>query len=92
MCQETKASEEKDKGEDKKDDKRNQTPPAGGRDFSQPQQANLITMRYLDQEDVHHTSALSSYELCNKAESEKGRLRRLTCTIEKKRREEGAQR
>ena len=41
-------------------------------------------MRYLDQEDVHHTSALSSYELCNKADSEKGRLRRLACRIERK--------
>ena len=41
-------------------------------------------MRYLDQEDVHHTSALSSYELCNEAETEKGRLRRLACNIERK--------
>ena len=83
VSEETKTSEEKDKGEDKKDDKRNQTPPVGG-DFSRPRQANLITVRYLDQEDVHHTSALSSYELCNKAESEKGRLRRLACRIERK--------
>ena len=36
VSEETKTSEEKDKGEDKKDDKRNQTPPAGGRDFSRP--------------------------------------------------------
>ena len=41
-------------------------------------------MRYLDQEDVHHTSALSSYELCNEADAEKGRLRRLACNIERK--------
>ena len=41
-------------------------------------------MQYLDQEDVHHTSALSSYELCNEAETEKGRLRRLICNIERK--------
>ena len=38
----------------------------------------------MDQEDVHHTSALSSYELCNEAETEKGRLRRLACNIERK--------
>ena len=82
---EEKKLEEKDKGEDKKEEKRNQTPPAGGRDFSRPRgQANLITVRYLDQEDVHHTSALSSYELCNEAEAEKGRLRRLACNIERK--------
>ena len=48
MSEETTANEEKDKGEDKKDDKRNQTPPVGGRDFSQPRQANLIMVRYLD--------------------------------------------
>ena len=84
MSEETK-TEEKDKGEDKKDEKRNQTPPAGGQDFSRPQgQANLIMVRYLDQEDVHHTSTLSSYELCNKADTEKGRLRRLACNIERK--------
>ena len=84
VSEETK-TEEKDKGEDKKDEKRNQTPPAGGQDFSRPRgQANLITVRYLDQEDVHHTSALSSYELCNEADAEKGRLRRLACNIERK--------
>ena len=36
VSEETK-TEEKDKGEDKKDEKRNQTPPAGGRDFSCPE-------------------------------------------------------
>ena len=81
---EEKKPEDKEKGE-KKEDKRDQTPPAGGRDFSRPRGvANLITVRYLDQEDVHHTSALSSYELCNEAETEKGRLRRLACNIERK--------
>ena len=73
-----------DKGEEKKEDKRNQTPPSGARDFSRGRQANLITVKYLDEKDVHHTSALSSYELCNEAESVKGRLRRLTCMIERK--------
>ena len=74
-----------DKGEsEKKEEKRNQTPPSGARDFSRGHQANLITVRYLDEEDVHHTSALSSYELCNEAEQTKGRLRRLVCTIERK--------
>ena len=82
---EEKKPEDKEKGEEKKEEKRNQTPPAGGRDFSRPRgTANLITVRYLDQEDVHHTSALSSYELCNEAEDEKGRLRRLACKIERK--------
>ena len=44
----------------------------------------MITIKYLDEKDVHHTSALSSYELYNEAESVKGRLRRLACMIERK--------
>ena len=77
-------SEETPTTEEKKEDKRNQTPPNGAQDFSCPRQANLITVKYLDEKDVHHTSALSSYELCNEAESVKGRLRRLACMIERK--------
>ncbi len=82
---EEKKPEDKEKGEKPKEGKRELTPPAGGRDFSRPRgAANLVTVHYLDQENVHHKSALSSYELCNEAETGKGRLRRLACAIERK--------
>ena len=48
-------TEEKEENEKEKD-KRNQTPPSGARDFSRGRQANLVTVKYLDEEDVHHTS------------------------------------
>ena len=85
-----KVSEEttiEDKGEKEKEkDKRSQTPPSGARDFSRGPQANLVTVKYLDEEDVHHTSTLSSYQLCNETDSVRGRLRRLACKIERKER------
>ena len=83
MSEEVKTEE---KGEKEKVEKRSQTPPSGARDFSRGRQANLVTIKYLDEEDVHHTSTLSSYQLCNGADSVRGKLRRLSCRIERKER------
>ena len=76
-----------EKGEKEKEkDKRSQTPPSGARDFSCGRHSNLVTVKYLDEENVHHTSALSSYQLCNEADLVRGRLRRLACKIKRKER------
>ena len=85
MSEEAK-TEEKGEKENGEKEKRSQTPPNGVRDFSRGCQANLVTVKYLDEEDVHHTSALLSYQLCNAAYSVRGKLRRLSCKIERKER------